>query len=390
MNKKKSIQKSIKNSVLIEHLSVIVDPRIDRTKKHHLIDILVIAICAAICGAKTWIDIEDFGKSKESWFKGFLSLSHGIPSHDTFRRLFLLLDPEAFISWVQALTKDTNLEQICVDGKTLLRSFNKAKGISAIHMVNAWSTGASLCLGQLKSEGKSNEIETVPKLLDLLNIKGCLVSLDAMNCQKKIAEKIDSQGGEYLLSLKSNHRYLHKRVEAAFDNLSQRGGRRFHNVEVYKEKDKGHGREEERVCTVLKAREGKSLGVNPFSYWPRLKSLIRVESKRLERLEGKKSCSIRFFISSSDISARDFSLCIRRHWEVENKLHWVLDVSFKEDESSCSSGYSAENFSMLRQFALNLVKKEGSQKAVRRKQNIAGWDERFLLKILIGNDKLDA
>ena len=197
---------------LIDYLEALEDPRIDRTKKHSLIDILIISISAAICGAKTWIDIQDFGNAKKEWFETFLDLEHGIPSHDTFRRIFMILNPDdfldVFIKWVQALTKDTDLKQICIDGKSLRKSFTKGKASSAIHMVNAWSTGASLSLGQLKSEGKSNEIKTVPKLLDRLNLKGCIVSADAMSCQLKIAQKVLDKEADYLLALKGNQKYL--------------------------------------------------------------------------------------------------------------------------------------------------------------------------------------
>ena len=201
---------------LIDFLEAIEDPRIDRTKKHELIDILVIAICAAICGATNWIEVEDFGHAKQEWFSSFLNLQHGIPSHDTFRRIFILLDPdqfrEVFINWVKSLTKDEDLKQICIDGKTLRTSFSKGKRSSAIHMVNAWSTGVSLSLGQLKSEDKGGaEIQALPKLLKLLNVKGHIVSADAIHCQVETAKAIIDQQGDYLLAVKGNQEYLKKR-----------------------------------------------------------------------------------------------------------------------------------------------------------------------------------
>jgi predicted transposase YbfD/YdcC len=391
MSKKKSTL--VDPAVLMDYLHALDDPRIDRTKKHELIDILIIAICAAICGAKTWIDIEDFGKSKQDWFSTFLNLKHGIPSHDTFRRLFMIINSEKFLevfmSWVSALTQDTDLKQICIDGKTLRRSHERCKGLSPIHMVNAWSTGASLSLGQLKSEGKSNEIKTIPKLLDLLDIEGCLISTDAMGCQTEIADKIIAKKADYLFALKGNHPYLEDRVKEKFDSISSRGPKPF-LIEEHTDESTGHGRNEKRHYRVITAKEDKTLGINPLEKWPSLNSLIEVKSERIITSTGEISEEVRYYISSSTQGAKDFSSSIRGHWEVENKLHWVLDVVFREDDCRSRAGYSAENFSMLRQFALNLIKQEPSKKAIRRKQNIAGWDENYLLKILIGQRNLDA
>jgi predicted transposase YbfD/YdcC len=390
---KKKKQTLVDPEVLMDFLISLDDPRIDRTKKHELIDILVIAICAAICGAKFWVQIEDFGLAKEEWFGRFLNLKHGIPSHDTFRRLFLILNPEkfseVFMNWVSALTQDTDLKQICIDGKTLRRSHERSKGVSPIHMVNAWSTGASLSLGQLKSEGKSNEIKTIPKLLDLLDIEGCLVSTDAMGCQTEIADKILSKKADYLFALKGNHPYLEDRVKEKFDSISSRGPKPF-LIEEYTEENKGHGRIEKRDYRVITAKKDKTLGINPLEKWPSLNSLIEVKSERIMRSTGEVSEEIRYYISSSTQGAKDFSSSIRGHWEVENKLHWVLDVVFREDDCRCSAGHSAENFSMLRQFALNLIKQEPTKKSIKRKQSIAGWNEKYLLEILIGQKKLDA
>jgi predicted transposase YbfD/YdcC len=372
---------------LIDFLEALEDPRIDRTKKHELIDILIIAICAAICGAKTWIDIQDFGNAKIEWFKIFLNLKHGIPSHDTFRRLFMILNPddfsEIFIKWVQAITKDTDLKQICIDGKTLRKSFQKGKSNSAIHMVNAWSTGASLSLGQLKSEGKVNEIVTVPKLLDRLNIKGCIVSADAMSCQVKIAQKIIDGEGDYLLALKGNQEKLEDRVLEQFELIKKRGPKLV-GVDKFTTTNEGHGRVEKRSCTVITAKENEVLEINPFLRWPSLNSIIEISSERIIKSTGEVSSEKRYYISSCNDSAEKLLEAVRGHWEVENKLHWVLDVVFREDDCRSRSGYSPENFSMLRQFALNLIKKEPSKKSIRRKVNIAGWDENYLLEILIG------
>lgn len=379
---------------LMSHLLVLEDPRINRTKKHELIDILVIAICAAICGAETWTEIEDFGEEKESWFKEFLNLKHGIPSHDTFRRLFMLLDPsqfrEVFYGWVVAVNKSLNDDHICIDGKTLRRSFNEAKKTSAIHMINAWSTGLSLSLGQFKSEGKKNEIKTIPKLLDILNIKGCLVSIDAMGCQKDIAEKIVSKGGDYLLAVKSNQEYLEKRVVEIFEQ-SRRPGRKVFDIEDFEDRSEGHGRVEKRRCRVITAKDGgEELGVNLLGKWPQMSSVIEMKSERTNKKTGETSEQTRYFISSGEKSSGEFFKAIRGHWEIENKLHWRLDVVMREDECRARSGHSGENFSMLRLFALNLVKSEPTKISVRRKQKKAGWGEDFLLKILLNDGRAAA
>jgi predicted transposase YbfD/YdcC len=387
------MSKKIDPRVLKDHLESLEDPRIDRSKKHELIDILTIAICATICGAKTWIDIQDFGNSKKEWFETFLNLKHGIPSHDTFRRLFLLLNPDSFLkiflSWIKTVTQDTDLEQICIDGKSLRKSFEKGKKMSAIHMVNAWSTGAGLALGQLKTESKSNEIKTVPKLLDHLDIEGCIVSTDAMSCQVKTAEKVISKGADYLFALKGNQEYLEKRVKEQFSKLSK-PGKKTVNIDTFESNEEGHGRIEKRVCRVITAKDGKKLEVNPLKKWPQLNSLIEISSERVNKKTGEVGDEKRYYISSANESAEKLLSSVRGHWEVENKLHWVLDVVFREDECRSRAGYSAENFSLLRQFALNLIKLEPSKKAIRRKQNIAGWEESFLLKILAGGRHLDA
>lgn len=389
MTKNKNIKDfKVDPQSLIDYLEALEDPRIDRTKKHALIDILVIAICAAICGAKTWIDIQDFGNAKKDWFEIFLDLKHGIPSHDTFRRVFMILHPDdfldIFIKWVQSITKDTDLKQICIDGKTLRRSFTRGKASSAIHMVNAWSTGASLALGQLKSEGKSNEIKTVPKLLDKLNIKDCIVSTDAMSCQVKTAKKILSKEADYLLALKENQEFLNKRVREKFSDLKKPGPKTV-NIDEFITQNESHGRREKRVCRVITAKKNKSFGVNPFEKWPELNSLIEINSERVNKKTGEMSIEQRYYISSCKDTAEVLLEAVRGHWEIENKLHWILDVVFREDDCRSRSGYSPENFSMLRQFALNLIKKEPSDKSIRRKVNIAGWDEDFLLEILIGH-----
>jgi predicted transposase YbfD/YdcC len=374
---------------LIDFLEAIEDPRIDRKKKHELIDILIIAICAAICGATNWVEVEEFGKAKLSWFSNFLNLKHAIPSHDTFRRVFILLDPEqfrdAFIGWVKVVTQDKDLKQICIDGKALRRSFERGKSNSAIHMLNAWSTGVSLSLGHMKVDGKSNEITAMPKLLELLNVKGHIVSADAIHCQVKTANKILEQEGNYLLGLKGNQGYLEDRVKERFHQKSGAGSRSCLS-DSYQTNEKSHGRIEKRKCKVLTPKEGKSFGINPLNKWPELNSIIEIENERTDLKTGEISKETRYYISSLVTSAEEFLEAVRGHWQVENKLHWVLDVVFREDDCRSRTGFSAENFSMLRQFALNLIRLNPSKKSIKVKQKVAGWDEEFLLSVLLNSE----
>ena len=353
-----------------------------------MIDILVIAICGAVCGATNWVEIEEFGKAKLNWFSTFLNLKHGIPSHDTFRRVFILLNPEqfreSFISRVKAITQDKDLKQICIDGKFLRRSFERGRACSAVHMLNAWSTGVSLSLGQMKVDGKSNEITAMPKLLELLNVKGHIVSADAIHCQVKTAGKVIEQEGDYLLGLKGNQSYLQDRVKEKFKQKSGLGSRSCHK-DSHQTEDKAHGRIEKRRCTVLIPKEGKSFEINPLKKWPELNSIIEIQSERVEVKTGKLSQETRYYISSLKTSAREVLEAVRGHWEVENKLHWVLDVVFREDDCRSITGFSAENFSMLRQFALNLIKLEPGKKSIKVKQKVAGWDEDFLLSVLLNS-----
>ena len=388
------MSKEIDPRDLIDCLQELKDPRIDRTKKHALIDIIVIAICAVVSGAKSWVDVADFGESKKEWFSSFLDLNHGIPSHDTFRRVFILLKPDEFFKifkkWIKVITDDADLEQICIDGKSLRATFEKGKSYSAIHMVNAWSTGLGLALGQVKTDAKSNEITAVPELIERLDIEGTLVSTDAMGCQVNIAKKIRSKGADYLFALKGNQEKLNERVEEKFRDLSKPGPRTV-KVDKCKTVDENvHGRREARICRVITGKENKNLGVNVLNKWPELSALIEVRSQRITLKTGEISEETRYYISSATEDAETFLNATRSHWEVENKLHWVLDVVFREDECPVQAGYSAENFSMLRQFALNLIKLEPSKKSIRRKQNLAGWDESFLMKIIASGRYLDA
>lgn len=366
---------------LPEHFADLPDPRVNRTRRHLLNDILVITICAVICGADDWVSIELFGKSKEDWFRSFLRLPNGIPSHDTFGRVFAALNPTAFAqcfaSWIRSVANVTEGEVVAVDGKTLRRSFDRAAGKSSIHMVSAWATKNRLVLGQVKTDEKSNEIDAIPKLLDTLEIEGCIVTTDAMGCQKAIAGKVIDKKADYILALKANQPTLYEMVKVYFEEAIKNdfvGVRHGHSVEH----SRGHGRIERREtwCTSdLAWFEDKEK-------WPGLRSIAMVESKR--EVDGSSSTERRYYISSlPGTNARKFAGAVRAHWGVENGLHWTLDVAFREDESRIRKDHGPENMAMLRHVALNLVKTETTAKVgVKNKRLKAGWDERYLLTVL--------
>jgi predicted transposase YbfD/YdcC len=374
------VAKSSKPS-LLDHIAIIPDPRIERSRLHSLQDVLVIAICGMICGADDWVAIEQFGWAKEAWFRTFLDLPHGIPSHDTFGRIFAALDPEAFAkffaAWVHDVAELTDGQVVAIDGKTIRRSFDRAGSRSAVHMVNAWATENGLALGQVATEEKSNEITAVPKLLELLELKGCIVTLDAMGCQKEIAEKVVAKGADYLLQVKANQPQLHFELEAYF---KQALAHEFAGVahSVHETSERGHGRREVRriYCT----RDIKALST--AGDWPALRTIAMRETER--EVDGKSSVERHYYISSMQrADAKKVARAARDHWHVENGLHWVLDIAFREDESRARVKNAAQNLSVLRQIALNLLKSEKTAKVgVKNKRLKAGWDEPYLLRVL--------
>jgi len=357
------------------------DPRSARGRQHELSDILTIALCGVICGAESWTEVEQFGCDKEPWLRTFLKLPRGIPSHDTFGRVFAALDPEAFErcfkKWVEALAHHSGGKIIAVDGKTLRRSFEHAWKKTGIHLVSAFATTNRLVLGQVATEVKSNEITAIPKLLELLDLQGATVTIDAMGCQKEIARQIISQGGDYMLAVKDNQPKLHAHVKALLDEAILDS---FKGMEGdYSEgTEAGHGRIEVRKvwCTPevrwLKEKED----------WPGLRSLAVVESHR--QVLGRTSVERRYYISSHcGTDAQATATAIRSHWGIENQVHWQLDVSFNEDQCRVRTGHAAENFSRLRRIALNLLKQEKSVKVgIKAKRLKAGWNPDYLLKVL--------
>lgn len=373
---------SVPQSSIAKHFGQVADPRIERSKAHLLIDILTIAILAVICGADGWVGMESYGKAKEAWLKTFLELPNGIPSHDTFARVFARLDPEqlqsAFLSWVRSVRDMSEGEVIAIDGKRVRRSYDEGKGQGAIHMVSAWASQNRLVLGQFKVDDKSNEITAIPELLKVLDLEGCIVTIDAMGTQKTIAQQIVTQGGDYVLALKGNQGGLYEDVQQLFDWAQQQA---FEHIDhdFYETLDANHGRIEKRRCWSL----GQVEGLVNNKQWPQLTSVAMVEAIREEK--GKTSRAVRFYISSLAPDAQKLTTAIRAHWSVENPLHWVLDVAFKEDDCRIRTGHAPENLVLLRHLAVSALNQETSAKlGIKNKRLRAGWDNDYLFKVLAG------
>jgi predicted transposase YbfD/YdcC len=368
---------------LLRAFAQLKDPRVNRTRLHSLGDIMAIAICAIICGADGWEQVAKFGRCKVKWFRTFLELPHGIPSHDTFGRVFAALDPaafeECFMKWVNALAAASAGRLIAIDGKTIRRSLDAANGKAAIHMVNAWCQANHMVLGQLATDAKSNEITAIPELMKLLDLKDAVVTIDAAGCQKKIAQQIVEQGGHYILQLKGNQGGLHDETVMLFDQCltDDCHGIAYSTATTI---DKGHGRIEERRIWATSevnwfAEKGK---------WKNLRSLVRVQAKRT--MGGETSSEYRYYIT--DLPADNASgllSYIRGHWGVENNLHWCLDINFREDERRIRKGHGAQNFARLSRIALNLLKAETTNDGgIKTKRLCCGWDHDYLLKVLTG------
>ena len=367
---------------IVEHFKSLPDPRINRQKRHSLIDVISITICAVIAGTQKWTEIEAFGKAKEAWLRTFLELPNGIPSHDTFGRFFSLLDPlafqAAFVEWVQAVNEVFKGQVIAVDGKCLRRSHDRADNKAAIYMVSAWASANELVLGQVKTDEKSNEITAIPKLLAALEINGCIVTIDAAGCQKKIAAQIRGQQADYILALKGNQGNLRDHVEDYFTTAEEQD---FRGVayDYFETTDGGHGRVEVRRHWTI-----EDVGDFPGkAAWQDLMTIGMVES---ERHIGKEvTTERRYYIASLPSDAKQFAAGVRAHWGVENRLHWSLDVSFREDDCRVRKGYASENFATIRHIALNLLKKDKSFKGgMKAKRLRAGWLDDYLIKILEG------
>jgi predicted transposase YbfD/YdcC len=367
------------------HFSDLEDPRVDRTKLHQLLDIVVIAICAVICGADSWVEVESFGQAKQKWLKTFLALPNGIPSHDTFGRVFGALDPAqfrtCFLNWITAVSGVTEGQVIAIDGKTLRRSHDKALGKGAIVMVSAWATANDLVLGQVKVDDKSNEITAIPELLQALEISGCLITIDAMGCQKEIAADIVSQKADYVLALKENQGRLYEDVKLLFDDLEASGFKAY-TFDDQRTVNKDHGRIEVRQCWTISDPELLRY-LRGATEWEKLQSVVKVHAER--QVGQDRSVEERYYLSSLVGNAERTLEATRTHWQIENGLHWVLDIAFREDECRIRKEHGAQNFAILRHIATNLLKQEKTAKMGDKAKRLrSGWDEGYLLTVLSG------
>ena len=355
--------------------SQIDDPRSDINKLHKLEDILVIGIISVICAADTWKNMETYAKAKEGFLRSFLDLPNGIPSDDTFNRVFSAIDSEqfesCFINWVKNLVNLTDGEVIPIDGKTIRGAKSHGKK-SPFHMVSAWASNNNMVLGQVKVSEKSNEITAIPRLLELITVKGCVVTIDAMGCQQDIAHKIIEQEANYILAVKENQKQLYQEIEDEF-----RFGK---EISLDLSEDIGHGRIETRKCSMVTDFKF----IENAEKWAALKSIIKIESLREFKNSDKQTESAtRYYISSLLAEPQDFQRAIRSHWDIENKLHWILDVAFSEDASRKRIGNAAQNFSVLSKVALNLLKNETSERqGIKGKRLKAAYDQNYLIKVL--------
>lgn len=358
----------------LKYFAELKDPRVERTREHLLEEILLLAIAAVLSGAGSWNEMEDYGKAKRPWFKGFLRLPGGIPSHDTFNRVISALDPaemeKSFADWVVSIVKLTAGEVVAIDGKALCGTREAGKK-TLVHMVSAWASANNLVLAQRKVDDKSNEITAIPKLLSALELSGTVVTIDAMGCQRPIAEKIVAQRADYILAVKENQGHLLEEIQDSFQMLAADA--------VCEEIDCGHGRVEQRRCSVI---ADLSL-LEKTSEWASLQGLVRIESERYHKVSGKTERQIRYYITSLKPDAERLNRAIRQHWGIENKLHWALDVSFGEDLSRKRAGHAAQNFSLLNRIALNLLRQDKTGKlGIKGKRLKAGWDNDYLMKLL--------
>lgn len=367
---------------ILDYFETIPDPRKDHNKRHKLSDIVFIALCAIICGCNNWAEVERYANHKIAWFRKKLKLVNGIPSHDTFGRVFSMIDPAhfsaCFIEWMQGMQRVTRGKLVAIDGKTSRSSHDRKKGKSPLHMVSAWVQENGLVLGQMAIDSKSNEIKAIPELLDLIDIENRVISIDAMGCQRKIAQKITEKGADYVFSLKGNQGVMHEEVASFLNEAKENGFQNVpHDAHVTVEKD--HGRIEKReywITSDIDWFEDKSK-------WAELKSFGMVTSHRT--VEDKTTTETRYFITSLSADAKTFAESVRGHWAIENQLHWVLDVVFRNDDSRIRKDHGPENYAILQHLALSLCKQEKTAKiGIHGKRLSAGWDNKYLELLLKG------
>jgi predicted transposase YbfD/YdcC len=376
------------HSKLVAALQAVPDPRRQcKNLRHRLVDVLAIGFCGVLCGSDDFVEIEEFGRSKEKFFRRFLELPNGIPSHDTFRRVFQAVCPQALqgclIAWLQGVRQTAKPvasadEVVAIDGKTLRRTFDRARGLGALHLVSAWATANGITLGQVAVDAKSNEITAIPQLIDLLDLQDCVVTIDAAGCQKEIAAKIVAKKADYVLALKENQPTLYAQAADHFvqqlEAENPDGKMRRH-----REVEKGHGRTETRTTYVAPAPQEM---VAPGG-WVGLVSIVMVLRHCVDHVTGKISDEVRYFLSSLPPKVKRLARAVRQHWGIENGLHWVLDVAFNEDRMRQRDRNGIENLALLNRLAVSVLRQDKSIKAgVKCKRKTAGWNEDYLLHLL--------
>jgi predicted transposase YbfD/YdcC len=357
---------------ILSYFSEMKDPRVERTKLHKLEDIIFIAIASVLSGVQSWNEMEMYGNIKMSWLETFLELPNGIPTHDTFNRFFSALDPDefenCFLSWISSICSRTKGEVVSIDGKTMRGSRNQGCK-SATHIVSAWADKNELILGQIKVDEKSNEITAIPMLLNVLLLKGCVVTIDAMGCQKKIVKQIINKNSDYIIAVKENQKELYEDIQDSFRVLTP--------LETHEDIDYGHGRIESRKCSII---TDLSL-VENNQKWSELSAIVKLDRKRHFKNSGKVQTEVSYYISSLK-NAAIIESGVRKHWGIENKVHWVLDVAFNEDHSRKRTGNAAQNYSCLNRIALNLLRKDNTKIGIKGKRLKAGWDNQFVFTLL--------
>jgi predicted transposase YbfD/YdcC len=367
---------------VVRHFEALPDPRHHRNRRHLLVDIIVIAVCGVIVGCDGPTAIRQWAKAKEEWLKQFLELPGGLPSRDCIRRVLTALKPEAFqecfASWIASLVSDGAAGQpiVAIDGKSLRRSHDSKNGLGPLHLVSAWATEHGLSLGQAATEEKSNEITVIPALIERIDVKGAIVTIDAMGCQREIAQKIVDAHGDYVLAVKDNQPKLHAAIREVFSDEHQGDLLKFPHRQ-HQTTDNGHGRRDKRYYVLAKTPQDF-----PFKdQWPALKA-IGMAVRTTERPDGTTIGDVRYFISSAFFSGQRFAEAVRGHWSIENSLHWVLDVTFDEDHSRTRNRRMADNLSWLRRFAISLLKRHPSEHSIKGKSRMAGWSNEFLMEVL--------